>query len=592
MKKHLLCKTIVVISVLICSVLFFESIASAFEPNDISNDFSKTGADFSRTPIEINIISPQTILQGREMQMNFETPDTTSYVPVKWSSSNPNVISCTEDGKIKGLIKGSATITVKVKNSNSSDSITVYCAKKLQEPETAKIRLPYFWTNRIPNFFSIEMFRLNFGVLFFNGAKVTVLGYYDDYFYIEYEEEENLYTGFIWSNFLPNNVGAKDIFRQISYDRIVLKQGESSAQRLTTDYTGKVDWIVSDKNIISFDADTGRITAKSPGVAIITAKVGRTKISCFVYSVSQWLESETAVATKDVIVREIPSVTGDKAGTVLKGTSITADGDFENGMRWVYITSGSTKGFVHLDDFPGINYLMTEYHYYDQGFEERFGSGFDKIRGYSSVLNDIMMRIFGLKISQHIEEYTSLADDCKIKTYGYVYWNNLYADCPKTQGHYSDVCIDDLKMHDTMLKEKGNCTNTLTRCLWTGHYLYNNLPSYFHNIKNSILFTIAGYTKYSKTTDDFRNLPDNEVRDRALYEIVHETAHTLGAVDGYCKKDGEYGGHCSNEYCYKCNGLPVPDCIMADNKNNPEKRTSVFCEECIEIINSHLSSHH
>ncbi len=596
MKRKTIRKTIIALSVLISFILFFETTASAFDINDAFNSFSKDEPDFSRTPIEINIISPQAILQGREMQMNFETPGTTSYVSVKWSSSNPDVISCTEDGKIKGLIKGSATITVKVTNGKGSDSITVYCAKKFEEPETVNLKFPFFWVNKTPVFYDAEKFRICFKLL--NGMlpyiyykEVKVLGYYDGYFYVEYEDGGELCHGLMLSIFLPNNVGSKEIFRQISYDRIVLRQGESSGRPLTTDYKGNVDWIVSDKNIVSFNKDTGKITAKSPGMAMITAKVGITKISCLVYSVSQWMDPETAVAAKDVIVREIPSVTGDKAGTILKGTSMTADGDLENGMKWIYVTSGNTKGFVHLSDFPGINYLMTEYHYFDQGFEKRYGSGFGKIRDYSSVLNDVMMRIFGLKISQHIEEYTSLADECKIKTYGSVYWNNLYAECPKTQGHSSDACIVDLNLLNSMLKEKGNCTNTVTRCLWTGHCLYDNPPSFFYNTKGSILFTIAGYTRYSKNTGKFENLSDLEIRERALYEIVHETAHTLGAVDGYCAED-YINGHCSNEYCYDCNGLPIPDCIMVNNRSNPEYRASVFCEDCIETINNHLSNHH
>lgn len=572
-------------------VLGFEAKAyELFEDNNLGFA-EKLNPDNSSTYGELNIISPQVILEGEEIQMNYEVSNSGTTVPVKWSSSNPHVISCTEGGKIKGLAKGKATITVKARNGKSSDSITVYCAKKLKEPETVAIITPFFWTNYTPVFFNFEKFRLNFGQIIFAGVKVTVLGYYDSFFYIEYKDGDKLCRSFIWSNFLPNSVGEDEIFRQISFYEIVLKVGESSAQKLTTNYKGNVEWTVFDEEIVSFDKNTGKITAKKPGVAIITAKVGTTRKSCMVYSVSQWFEPETAVATKDVTVRKTPSVTGNKAGTVLKGTIMTADGDFENGMRWVHITSGDIKGFVQLSDFPGINYLMAEYHYYDQGFEVRFDSGYEKIRDYSSILNDIMMRIFGLKISQHIEDYTSLADECKIKTYGSVYTNNLYADCPKTQGHFSDVCIVDLKMHDRMLADNGKCTNTVTRCLWTGHYLYDNKPSQFLINKGSILFTIAGYTNYSTSSNKFVNKPNDDVRERALYEIVHETGHALGAIDGYCKEDIQ-NGHCSNENCYACNRLPVPDCIMVNNKNNPEMRTSVFCEECIEIINSHLSNHH
>ena len=500
-----------------------------------------------------------------------------------------------ERRKDKGVTKGRATITVKAKNDKSSDSIsdsiTVYCVKIFNESEDAEIKIPLFWINKTPVFFDIEKIIFDLVSYVWGGIKVTVLGYYDDYFYVEYKDGEGVSYGLIWSNFFWNSTGSKEIFRQLSYYNITLKTGESSAEKLTTKYKGDVDWTVSDKNIISFDKNTGKITAKKPGTAIITAQAGTTKKSCMVYSVSQWLESETAVAAKDVTVRKTPSFTGEKAGAVLKGSRMTADGDLENGMHWVYVTSGDINGFVYLNDFPGINYLMTEYHYYDQGFEKRFSSGYEKIRDYSSVLNDIMMRIFGLKINQHIEEYTSLADECKIKTYGSVYKNNLYADCPKTQGHFSDGCIIDIKMHDRLLADKGNCSNIVTKCLWTGHYLYDNKPSQFHIKKSSILFTIAGYTEFSMSLNRFENLTNKEIRDRALYEIVHETGHALGTVDGYCEKDGGMS-HCSNVNCYDCNGLPVPDCIMVNNISNPEIRTSVFCKECIETINEHLSNHH
>ena len=532
------------------------------------------------------------------MQMNFETPGTTSYVSVKWSSSNPDVISCTEDGKIKGLIKGSATITVKVTNGKGSDSITVYCAKKFEEPETVNLKFPFFWVNKTPVFYGVEKFRICFKLL--NGMlpyiyykEVKVLGYYDGYFYVEYEDGGELCHGLMLSIFLPNNVGSKEIFRQISYDRIVLRQGESSGRPLTTDYKGNVDWIVSDKNIVSFNKDTGKITAKTPGISIITAKVGTTRKSCIVYSVSQWLEPETAVATKDVTVRETPSVSGDKKGTVLNGSIMTADGDLENGMKWIYVTSGNTKGFVHLSDFPGINYLMTEYHYFDQGFEERYGSGYRKIRDYSSVLNDVMMRIFGLKISQHIEDYTSLADDCKIKTYGSVSKSNLdQLYCPKSSEHSTRSCLHTGELRGKFLTDKGFGSDLMGKCLWSGHYLEPYMVGSVSNTqRNVIVFNCYGVVVALENNKDSTNI-DYVIRTRQLIEITHETAHLLGAEDGYCKKDGKDGGHCSNEYCYKCNGLPVPECIMVAFDGNVEYADTVFCNECINKINEHLADHH
>ncbi len=145
MKSKVL-RNIIILFALISSLLIFEAVAAGFDVEDYI--FSKSGSDLSGTPVEINIVSPQIILQDKEMQMKFETPNTTAHVPVKWLSSNPNVISCTEDGKIKGLIKGSATITVKSLDKKSSDSITVYCAPKFTESETVDVGFFVFWINK------------------------------------------------------------------------------------------------------------------------------------------------------------------------------------------------------------------------------------------------------------------------------------------------------------------------------------------------------------------------------------------------------------------------------------------------------------
>jgi len=55
-------------------------------------------------------------------------------------------------------------------------------------------------------------------------------------------------------------------------------------------------------------------------------------------------------------------------------------------------------GFIKLSDFPGIDYLMTQYHYYDQGYNLRFGSASNKIYDNASVLNDVMMAYLRLKV--------------------------------------------------------------------------------------------------------------------------------------------------------------------------------------------------
>lgn len=203
MKTKITYRIFTVIFVLISWVLCFEVMAAAYETvgNGIFDIFSKSSSDSSSSKVEIDIVSPQVILQGREMQMEFETSVSGVSVPVKWSSSNPNVISCTEDGKIKGLIKGRATITVKSRNGKSSDSITVYCAKKFEEPETAVIRLPFYFIHKTPAILNIEKLRFNWGLFLMSGVKVDVLGYYDNYFYVKYKDSGQVCNGLMWSVF-------------------------------------------------------------------------------------------------------------------------------------------------------------------------------------------------------------------------------------------------------------------------------------------------------------------------------------------------------------------------------------------------------
>lgn len=107
--------------------------------------------------------------------------------------------------------------------------------------------------------------------------------------------------------------------------------------------------------------------------------------------------------------------------------------------------------------------------------------------------------------------------------------------------------------------------------------------------KHVIVFTTRNAT-YGTSTGEIKNLSPVKVREARVYEIVHETGHLLGLVDGYCKED-KGDNHCSNENCYKCNGEIVPNCIMVRYIIS-DTTTDVFCNECKETVKSHLSEHH
>lgn len=591
-------KFVAVISLLLCFIIAFSTEAIAIRELDfdeiyIANDFDRNKYDLSGVVGELNIVPIQAILQDEEIQMTVEEENsglTSAYI--EWSSSNPDVISCTKGGKIKGLLQGKAVITVKAKSGKAQDSITVYCAKKLDDPVSTTINLPFAWSGKIPVFFSMQhffFFDYFLNLLKFRVMRITVKGYYGSFFYVTYKYNGEECCGYMWSNFLPAKTASDQIFKQLSFYETVVFCGESSDDKLTTDYEGTVKWSVSDESVVAFDKDTGEITAKKPGTAIISATVGTKTLNCMVFSVSKWYETETSTSTKTVYVRDIPAITGDTVATLSKGTSMTANGDLENGMGWIHITSGNVSGFIQVSDFPGIDYLMSEYHYYDKGFEVRYDSPINKIYDYASVLNNIMMENFNLKVCPYVESYTSTADQCKIWSYGSVYNNNLYAVCPETGYHNSDSCLLRSTVLRDMANKKGTGTKVIARCLWTGHILENHEGSGANTKEDVIIFTTRNAT-YG-IGNQILDLSSTEIYDARLYEIVHETGHLLGLVDGYCNGISNGENHCSNTNCYRCNGQTVPQCIMVQSFN-PENAEVVFCDECNSIIKDHLKNHH
>ncbi|MBQ8015720.1 MAG: Ig-like domain-containing protein [Clostridia bacterium] len=565
-----------------------DEIETAFEFFTCSDSSPNANHPDAEIVEKLSIVHDYAILEGSTQQMTVE--ENVPIGSVEWSSSDESVISCNPNGEIKGLKKGKATITVKAKKGRAKDSITVYCAKKLNNEVHSYIDWYIAWSCRTPMFFNIQSMHFNVYPLF-RSEKLNVKGIYGSFFYITFERDGKMLESFIYKNWMPEKIASDEIFRQISVDEVVLLVGESSAEKLMTNYKGTVKWNVSDKSVVSFDSSTGKITAKKPGTAIITATVGTKTLGCTVFSVSNWYEPETAVAAKQISVRQVPNIKGKTVATLPKGTSMTAKGDLENGQGWIYIISETAKGFIRISDFPGIDYLMSEYHYYDQGFDVRYDSAVSKIYDYASVLNDVMMANFNLKICPYVESYTSTADQCKIWSYGSVYKSNLFADCAKMGYHYQDSCLWHVNMREKMLLDKGKGSDVVGKCLWTGHILEGHVPSVTNSPLEAIVFTCRNVTAYSSTTGQYKNISDAEIRTKRIVEIVHETAHLLGAQDGYCFGVLEGEERCSNKYCYECNKLPIPKCIMAQEVN-PETEKDVFCEECIETIKTHIAAHH
>ena len=103
MRKKAISKLTAFISVVLCLSAVFNSNAVAVnsQPNS--------------TVESISVYNQSGVIEGETIQLRVSIESSGSvFNSVKWSSSNPQVISCTEDGNIKGLVAGeSATITCK-----------------------------------------------------------------------------------------------------------------------------------------------------------------------------------------------------------------------------------------------------------------------------------------------------------------------------------------------------------------------------------------------------------------------------------------------------------------------------------------------
>lgn len=307
---------------------------------------------------ELNIVPDYTILEGQTQQMKVEEYDEhVLFNSVVWSSSDPDVISCTKDGKITGIKEGKATIKVKAVFGNASDSITVYCSRKLSKTYYSKIRTPIAYTCYIPEFLKIQSFHLLF-LQILRGEVLQVKGIYDPYFYVEYQRNGKSYEGFIYQYWMPEYIASDEIFRQLStYDLNVFVNYENDSYKVTTNYKGNVVWKVSDTSIISFDSKTGKVVGKKPGIATISATVGNETLTCTVHSIYRWPLDWTGAAKNNTFVYIAKGDTYKKTSTELSiGDTFTVKGDMGDKSGWAYGVSGNgTWGYIPISDISTKN---------------------------------------------------------------------------------------------------------------------------------------------------------------------------------------------------------------------------------------------
>ncbi len=394
-------KLLSVISVVLCVVLMLNTAAFSIEPQP------------DATVESISIFNRYGVLLGETYQMTATvTSDSSLFNAVEWSSSNPDAISCTEDGKIKGLIAGEkATITCKAKWGKAKDSVDVYCAERVNSkkcylksiftfvyarPSSGIIggtimALPKFLQTILFVFQLIGMAPTSTDALIMSPT-LTVYGRIKNYAYVRYGETE-LFDGFVKYSVLGTEI---DGFLDLSSKNLDVWANDVtySNRKLTTDYKGSVKWSDSDKDnkYIYFDDTTGQIVGKSGSAGnkvTITATADGMSTSCTIHLLYKWPQQWTGKTNiKTTLLLSDGTGYKNSSVTLEKGQSFTVHGDCgtNDGKaygvakvggqdRWGYVPISclSTKGTVSQYNNLGWTWPVknTEYNYIRSPYGER-----------------------------------------------------------------------------------------------------------------------------------------------------------------------------------------------------------------------------
>ncbi len=408
--------------------------------------------------------------------------------------------------------------------------------------------------------------------------EVNILGYSGNYVYVE--DIKTKEKGYI-HNLLVNDKPLNIVKEYLHIYEGALKEGVIV---IKYDKGEDVEWSLSKTGIVEieeYNSNNKILSVKgiSAGTVTLTVKSGSDKDTCSICCIDKWGTPETAKAETAIKVMNIPGGEAVSSKTISVGATVMALGNISN--KYLYVSSGNIWGFIKTEDFPGIKYVMSQYHYYDQGYDERFKNVAQKISEYADVLNDVMMANFKLRVFYSISPYTSVADNCKIMSYGLVDLNNLGNSCPQTSGHYSDSCLLSDNVRDDLRNQFGRGGGSISKVVWIGHIMKDNARSNAIVGNGDIIMTPYGTIGQTET----------EIREDRVYTLVHETSHQFGIYDHYCKED--YQGpllRCTNTHCIDCYGNgESKDCIMYKRENIEEEMfTELYCDACKENILNYI----
>ncbi len=372
MKRKAFRKILFLTAILLCFCMIINS-GSAFAA--VTPDFLDVDS--------IEIIERHGIVEGKTYSLSAEImPENTLKNAVKWSSSNPSVISCTDDGIITGVSAGGyADITCEAKVGSEYDKIRVYCVESTGSPVksgfTSFLTLIYAepsmlkvvaWHFDIMSLFT-EMFKLiapalgllmppstvtnaNEFVIF--SSKCIVNGRYDSYAYITFDNGTGERDGFVKYSRLsdpPND------FLKLSAENMDVwgNNWPNPDKKLTSNYKGesKIDWDVADESIVEFNEETGQVTGKKPGKTTITATVDGMTEKCTVHSLYRWPQTWTTKTNCDTSLYTAEESDYKVTKTLPIATPFEVYGDNGTSDGWAYgratINGTYHWGYVPID---------------------------------------------------------------------------------------------------------------------------------------------------------------------------------------------------------------------------------------------------
>jgi len=313
----------------------------------------------------ITITNISGILKGETLQLQASV-ETSGFLfkSVEWSSNNPDVISCTKDGKIKGLVAGkSAKITCKAKYGSAKDSITVYCVERL--PKEVKVKSKYMinlisqhpglglkdlWIDLAAifgPFFEVFKILARTTLNVHTENKITACGRIKNYVYVRYGES-NSQDGFLKYSSIKEDI--EGFLSVTPTDMNVWANGViNETKKLTTDYAGDVKWTY-DKNYVSFDEKTGQVIGLKPGTTTITANADGMTAKCTVHLLYKWPQEWVAKTNKKNALYKAIGDGFESRKDLPKGTEVTVYGDTGTSDGWAFAcyTNGEDVWWGHI----------------------------------------------------------------------------------------------------------------------------------------------------------------------------------------------------------------------------------------------------